>query len=216
MKYTFADFDWKGFRRENQWFLVAFGVFAGAGLLWVGGTPKGAMVLYFSAHRSVGGDAFFRFWTHAGEAMGFFFVLGYLLFRHRPRALALPVLTLGVSLLANAAKRLFRQPRPARYFEELGLLEQLRPVSGVPLLKGLSSLPSGHTMAAFAFFSFLAFCIPQKRWAALLLFLAAALVGVSRVYLGQHFEEDVLLGSVLGLLLSALVFRYSHVGTKAG
>jgi membrane-associated phospholipid phosphatase len=71
-------------------------------------------------------------------------------------------------------------------------------------------------MAAFAFFSFLAFCIPQKRWAALLLFLAALLVGVSRVYLGQHFEEDVLLGSVLGLLLSALVFRYSHVGTKVG
>lgn len=216
MKWKFADFDWKEFSAENRWFLWAFAAFASAGLLWVGGTSKGAMVLYFSAHRSAGGDAFFRFWTHAGEAMGFFFVLGYLLFRHRHRAAALPVLTLGVTLLANATKRLFRQPRPARYFEELGVLEQLRPVAGVPLLKGLSSLPSGHTMAAFAFFSFLAFCIPQKRWAALLLFSAAALVGLSRIYLGQHFEEDVLLGSVLGVLLSAILFRYSHIEAKQG
>jgi membrane-associated phospholipid phosphatase len=216
MKWKFANFDWKEFSRENQWFLLAFGAFAAIGLLWVGGAPKGALVLYFSAHRSTAGDVFFRFWTHAGEAAGFFFVLGYLLFRHRHRVLALPVLTLGVALLANATKRLFRQPRPARYFEELGVLEQLRPVAGVPLLKGLSSLPSGHTMAAFAFFSFLAFCIPQKRWPALLLFLAAMLVGLSRIYLGQHFEEDVLLGSVLGLLLSAVLFRYSHVETKAG
>lgn len=177
------------------------------GLTWVFLVPKGALVLWFSAHRSPYLDAFFRVATQGGEVAGFLIALVCLLALRYRWALVLPALTLGVTLVSNTTKTIFHQPRPARYFGEQGLLHELIPVSGVTLHSGLNSLPSGHTMAGFAFFAFVAFCLPSKRIAAIVLFCAALFVGISRIYLAQHFELDVLLGAVLGVSLAMLFYR---------
>lgn len=104
----------------------------------------------------------------------------------------------GAGLISQAVKHLGDRPRP------LLVLYDARYV-GDPLF--IHSFPSGHATtifaAAFAWGAFL----PRARWA---LYGLAALVAVSRVYLGVHFPLDVVCGAVLGALVgigSARLFK---------
>ena len=69
------------------------------------------------------------------------------------------------------------------------------------------SFPSGHTTTAFAILV-LAGLISGKRWITFLLILLAWMVGLSRVYLSQHFLMDILAGSFIGLLSALLFYWY--------
>jgi undecaprenyl-diphosphatase len=57
------------------------------------------------------------------------------------------------------------------------------------------SFPSGHAASSFACATVLAFAVPRY---APLLFLLAAAIGFSRVYVGVHYPLDVLAGAALG------------------
>ena len=70
-------------------------------------------------------------------------------------------------------------------------------VSGVEI-HYLQSFPSGHTMTAFALACFVAIVLKQTKLSVFCLFLAI-LVGISRIYLFQHFPIDVFSGSILGV-----------------
>lgn len=78
----------------------------------------------------------------------------------------------------------------------------LRPrPEGVRLLApppNFPSFPSGHAMAGFATATVLALSARRGR-VAVPVFVGAALVAASRVYLGHHFPSDVLAGAVLGV-----------------
>lgn len=202
-----AKFSWSQFVQSNRVFWIAFSLFFLCAIGLVLGFPKGFLVLWFGAHRTPLMNTLFSLLTQGGEVAGFL-IAGFSLWLVRSRwIIALGALTLAVTLTANGTKSLFHQPRPARYFQDLGMQDRLHQIPGVSLHSGFTSLPSGHTMAAFAFFSLVAFATPKKSWTALACLLAASLVGISRIYLSQHFEEDVLLGSVLGTLLAAVFYR---------
>jgi undecaprenyl-diphosphatase len=64
------------------------------------------------------------------------------------------------------------------------------------------SFPSGHATVAFACATVLALAVPRL---ALPLYVLAALVAFSRVYVGVHYPLDVLAGAVLGVALALLV-----------
>ena len=64
---------------------------------------------------------------------------------------------------------------------------------------GFASFPSGHTTSVFALATLLAIFDGNKKWNSLYL-LAAVAVGYSRIYLGQHFLGDVLVGSLIGVV----------------
>jgi len=68
-----------------------------------------------------------------------------------------------------------------------------------------SSFPSGHSMRAFA-----SACILSRFWSrfALLLYALAGVVAFSRVYLGQHYPSDILVGSSIGLVVGCLTVRF--------
>lgn len=65
-----------------------------------------------------------------------------------------------------------------------------------------SSFPSGHTAAACASAMVIAVYLPEYALAG---FLLASLVGYSRVYIGVHYPSDVMVGALIGLVLTKLL-----------
>ncbi|MDB5132877.1 MAG: bcrC [Mucilaginibacter sp.] len=104
------------------------------------------------------------------------------------------------SLAVQAAKFIFDAPRPKLYFKDQ--VSKLHFVKGIEILSH-NSFPSGHTLTAFAMGVLFTYLLKNKRWAILLLFYGT-MVGFSRMYLSEHFFEDVVAGSVLGVSLTVL------------
>ena len=69
----------------------------------------------------------------------------------------------------------------------------LDPVGAIP---ASASFPSGHSATAFATAVAVGLVYPRLRLPLLAL---AALVALSRVYLGMHYSTDVLAGTALGV-----------------
>lgn len=193
--------------RENISFFTGFLLYLIACSILLSVTRQGDEIFYFSERRSDPGNVFFLFITQLGEGWAFIGGLIILLLYRYRSALYLPLVGLSVSLLSFLSKTFFAHERPSLYFRNLGLLDQINIVEGIHLNGGANSFPSGHTMAAFALYTYLALCLPWKRWSGLFFFLLAALVGVSRVYLVQHFLKDIYLGAILGVLIG-LFFYY--------
>ncbi len=111
----------------------------------------------------------------------------------------------GAAHEAAILKTLFAFERPYLYFRNLGLESQYASIEGIEPYTGLTSFPSGHAMAGFALMSLLSLYI-RNAYLAVVFFCVAVLVGFSRIYLGHHFIEDVLFGSLMGVLVSYVVY----------
>lgn len=145
-------------------------------------------------------DLFFAFFTHWGEwpiiliaLLMAFWKFGWMNGLFWGISFALE------GLIINGLKLLFNKPRPVER-----LTDFIRQIDGVELAHW-KSFPSGHTAAVFfGTLMLIKFNRESKSNSPLLqaiLLLAAFLVGYSRVYLGQHHIEDVVVGSLLGLWL---------------
>ena len=104
---------------------------------------------------------------------------------HRRATVFFGLAVVGAEMLNLAAKHFVPRSRPLPWIDLA--------------LQTAYSFPSGHSMAAAALGTALAFLLwPTRwRWAGLVLGLAWALgMGWSRVYLGVHYPSDVLAGWV--------------------
>jgi membrane-associated phospholipid phosphatase len=81
-------------------------------------------------------------------------------------------------------------------------------VPGVEIVSSYtSSFPSGHTTAAFALFVLMAFFTVKSLHKTFWL-IPAAMAGTSRIYLGQHFLQDVIAGAILGSTIAIMLFFF--------
>jgi membrane-associated phospholipid phosphatase len=104
------------------------------------------------------------------------------------------------SLAVQAAKFCFDAPRPKLYFAKE--VSKLHFAKGVDILSH-NSFPSGHTLTAFAAGVLLTYLAKNKWWSVPLI-IYGVMVGFSRMYLSEHFFEDVIAGSIMGVVLSIL------------
>ncbi|WP_431111603.1 phosphatase PAP2 family protein, partial [Winogradskyella poriferorum] len=79
--------------------------------------------------------------------------------------------------------------RPYLYFKNAGLGDLLHLVEGVKI-RYVNTFPSGHTATIFYLTSFFAL-LSRNRTACWVLVVLGFIVGVSRIYLVQHFFVDV-------------------------
>ncbi|MCC8423913.1 phosphatase PAP2 family protein [Mucilaginibacter sp. UR6-11] len=104
------------------------------------------------------------------------------------------------TIVAQALKYAFAAPRPKLYFHNQ--LLKIHFVTGTDQLS-FHSFPSGHTVTAFSTAILLTYWCKNQFWG-LPLLLLAVLVGYSRMYLSQHFFEDVTAGSVIGVVITVI------------
>ncbi|MBI5885140.1 MAG: phosphatase PAP2 family protein [Deltaproteobacteria bacterium] len=104
-----------------------------------------------------------------------------------------------VSVIASGAivhilKTAFERPRPSHAVRDIGAF--LSNPSLFDFTGRFNSMPSGHTVAAFAFAY-----VAGRRFPRLapLFYVLAAFVAGSRVYLGSHYPSDVVIGGLVGL-----------------
>jgi membrane-associated phospholipid phosphatase len=101
-------------------------------------------------------------------------------------------------LFARGGKFLIESPRPAAVVDN----SQMRVVG--ELLHNVS-MPSGHTLTAFAVAAGIYFAIPLvRRRRYVWLWLLAAGTGLSRIAVGAHWPGDVAVGAALGVLAGLL------------
>lgn len=168
-------------------------------------TDKGTCYLKVNELSRPSFDLFFKFFTFFGDGLLFLGITFLLLFKRIQYFFLFLMTYLSSGLMAQLLKKvIFRSAeRPTKYFEEL---TNLHLVEGIDIHQ-YQSFPSGHTATAFALFLLLSILINNK-WLSVLFFMMALLVGISRVYLSQHFLEDVIAGAVIGVVLTILCHKF--------
>lgn len=193
---------------HHPWFLIPTLLFV-ALVLWLGlDLQYGDEIWRLNPYRLEPLNTFFRYVTHLGEEWAWIAaIVGSLFWRYR-FALILSIAGLLLLPVSYLLKHNYEVERPVTYFEKLDALEVIAPVPGERLNSGYNSFPSGHTMSAFALFSLLALMTQRRApWMGAVLAWTAILVGVSRVFLAQHFLSDVLGGIAFGLLVADLAWQ---------
>ncbi len=197
-------------RWYNGWFFIPVALLFLFGLWWRSALPYGQEVVYFNTFRQGPLSTAFRWITHLGEHWGYILVLAALALLQQRRLFILTAIVGLLSLMMSAfAKSWFDAPRPITWFSEMGRQGELVLVPGVENNIGYTTFPSGHTLAAFALASLLSIWSTERRrpiwglvWAAM-----AVLVGISRIFLVQHFLPDVLTGAAIGMSIAIIVWE---------
>lgn len=177
---------------------IVFLLVLGGLIVW---NEKAELHLWLNSAHTSFCDVFFKYYTAVGEWIPFVVAAGLLLYRFRAALLVLAA-QLMAGGVTQVLKRTFDIDRPSRFFAEYFPDVQLPVVEGVRLHSS-HSFPSGHTTSAFALFLALAFLTKRKEWQCLYCLLAI-LVGYSRIYLSQHFASDVWMGSLVGVVMTAV------------
>ena len=168
--------------------------------------------MFFNGLRNPVLDTFFIRASSLGNAIIVPFVL-ILVLRFRFKWLAIFVLgfLIQVVLVLLFKKGFYAgELRPYLYFYRSGMADLLNLVDGVKI-RYVNTFPSGHTATIFFLVSFFALLSRNKTASWVLLFLGLA-VGLSRIYLVQHFYVDVYFGILFGTFSSIsaylLIRRY--------
>ncbi len=180
-------------------FYGLYAIFVAVMVVLVSVNSKADLQLWMTSCNSPFADTFFHYYTYVGDWIPFA-VAGILLFWSFRAAGFIVVSQLVSGMFSRLIKTLWNEPRPLLYFKEHYPTIQLHQVTGEHI-NMIRSFPSGHTITAFAFFLALTYFTKNRTWQVLYFFLAV-LVGFSRIYLQQHFAIDVLVGSLVGVLVT--------------
>ncbi|QWE09160.1 phosphatase PAP2 family protein [Polynucleobacter ibericus] len=159
-------------------------------------------------------DTLWAWLTFLGNGWGIF-AIAFPLLLLAPRMLSAGIFAGAIAALVSPVlKGFFKLPRPAGVLTDGSFYR----IGEVLLHK---AFPSGHTLTAFAIASAFYFSADRDKRAPLtLLFVLAALVGLSRNAVGAHWLTDVLGGAGFGIwcgMIGALLanqFSKSQLGPK--
>jgi membrane-associated phospholipid phosphatase len=190
--------------KENQYYFIGYMALVFLAIFLLIFYTKAEGFILLNPFHSDFLDYFFIPATYLGD--GFFVVaLSLILFLYKNRFLGLMVFSSYAlsGIIAQVLKYFISEARPALYLKNSHYPYFIDGIT----LHNFHSFPSGHTASAFALAAVLCFWVKNKNYSILFLFLAS-LVGYSRIYLGQHFIDDVLAGSAIGVISAIICWIY--------
>ena len=97
---------------------------------------------------------------------------------------------------------------PMFLLSDFGTAKILKPIFGRPrpLNHGGLAMPSAHSANSFAAATLISLLYLKQNWSKFAVYSVAALVAISRVYVGVHYPTDILVGSLLGILDGFIIF----------
>ncbi|WP_139921834.1 phosphatase PAP2 family protein [Hymenobacter sp. DG01] len=174
------------------------------------------LLLAANSHHSRKLDAWMVFFSERFVWFPAYFVLVVVLvYLYQRRALLiLPLLGLSVALADGISSRLFKP-----YFARLRPCHDATLSTTLNLVNGCGGqfgFLSSHAANSFALAVFMGLLLPARyRVAKVMLFIWAAIVSYSRMYLGAHYPSDVLAGALLGSGTAwACVAAYRHLAPR--
>jgi len=182
---------------RQRYFLISFLILIITGFSLMLVFSKTELFLLTNVQHNPFFDQFFKLNTWLGDGwMTVLMVFVLLFFKYRFAVLAALAYAYS-SLAVQILKRLFNAPRPVKFFEDIA---PIRTIDGYNMHEW-NSFPSGHTASAFTLAVVLSYLLPYKHshW---ILIPLAALTAFSRVYLAQHFMEDIIAGALLAVIMT--------------
>lgn len=155
-------------------------------------------------------DQFFKNITHLGDGVTVA-ILGIVFLLLQVRKGIVFILS---GALAGMITQFFKRVvfnehyRPTKFFKLNFPDLELPLVAGVEMHSNFS-FPSGHTTAAFAMMTAAAL-LTKNKWADIVFIVAGVVISFSRVYLSQHFLEDVFVGSIVGTIVTIIIYQIFH------
>lgn len=187
---------------SSRVFLYLLALFTIVGAILLFKFNKGDIFLYLNSKGSSFLDELFKLITLLGLG-GLLAILAVIfLFIRYYYSLLFAVSLIVAGIFSYLLKHvIFRgMPRPAGVFD----LENLpHVVEGLDIHKH-HSFPSGHTMTAFSLGIILTLVLKNRTWG-IVIFTVCFAVGISRVYLIQHFFMDVYAGALIGTAYTLLI-----------
>lgn len=160
---------------------------------------KGEVVLLINSKHAPVLDFLFQMFSWYGNAVVFVGFIVLLLFVRFGLAWKAFWTLMAVTFVVRFFKKVVFPDlvRPKRFFTEE---VELYFVPGFEV-HGFNTFPSGHTTTAFALTT-LIFLFVKNSWVRTIALVFAIGAGISRMYLLQHFYQDVVAGSILGVTLA--------------
>lgn len=148
--------------------------------------------------------------SHTVTWLPLYAVLLYLLIRHYGKQCWIPLIGVALTILfadqitSGIMKPLFERLRPTRDPALEGLVHYVNNRGG---LYGFASSHAANTFGTATFFFFMFRNTRRKIW---MLFLWAAFVSYTRIYLGLHYPGDILVGALVGVFSGWICFRFTE------
>lgn len=189
--------------RNNFLLIFPYLLFLLAGAFLILANTKSETHLEFNRFHNSFFDIFFSYGTYLGDGFSALIAFIILLVVRLRFALLLAFSNILSGTITQTLKHtLFSDiVRPKKFFEG---------IHDIYLVPGVdnhlyNSFPSGHSTCAFALY-FSIGMIVENKWLKLFCFVLALIVGYSRIYLSQHFFQDVYAGSLIGVVSTIIIY----------
>ena len=146
-------------------------------------------------------DRFFPFITDVKHWYIAYIILWMILFFKGGRigkiAAVMSIFLIAASdqISSSFLKNLIERPRPCNILPDVNILV---------FCSGSYSMPSSHAVNNFAVAGFFGTLFPKYRY---IVYSVAALMALSRPYVGVHYPSDIIAGAIIGILIGFL-FAY--------
>lgn len=179
-----------------------------------------SLLLFLNGLNSPAFDVIMLWLTGKWNWVPFYVVLFFMIiYKERTYHLIFTIIFIVIAItfadqLSNLFKWFFERYRPSKDPELAGMLHLVvNPKTGNLVLGGgLYGFFSAHAANTFAIATFLSDFFKNKKWS-LLLFVWAAVVSYSRVYLGVHYPLDIIVGAVMGIIIGSSCYTLKAVIT---